>query len=304
MRPAALYGYSIAGYIAWLVDRLLAREAWRPHRVIAIDAHPMHDRSEADRQRIDALLDGASAPSAPMLLVHRSAPAPFRLGGEPVARWSALGVACHCVALPTLSHQDLWKPAAHQAVPELLRDYMDGLLARPSAAHPAAVVDEPGGRLYRMLAAGEPPTQESLLAALGDPNATVDHTALQALLVLVLSSQDADLAWRAVEELAARHPRDRGVHYARVGLLSLRGQPEAAAQAAEGWCRQAWEDPEMRRRAAPVRPVSWSWAERAEAPIGSLQILDRALECLAVGGGGSAALPWPPGLTPRRSPPP
>lgn len=285
MRPVALYGVSIGGYIGWLVDRLLAREGWRPKRVIAVDAHPIHDRTEASRRRIDELLAGSSAPGIPMLMVHRSAPSPFRLSNDPRARWSALGVPCHFVALPTLSHSDLGRPASLEAVRDLMRAYVEEGLVTIEAAPAAVEFLEAGGQLHRLLGAGSPGEITQLDALLGDPNATADYWNRHALLVAVLASRDPELAWRTVDELAARHPQDRATQYTRIGLLSLRGYAQAAAEAAERWCRESSDDPLMRRRADPVKPVSWSWEELAEPPIGSLKILDRALECLAAEGG-------------------
>jgi acyl-coenzyme A synthetase/AMP-(fatty) acid ligase/acyl carrier protein len=279
LRPQALYGYSVGGYLAWLVDRILAGGPWRPGRVIAFDSGPAHDRRRNLRDRVDALIAGGTGATA-MLLLHRSMPAPFSIMGETPPRWSAIGVSCHSIPFRTVSHSDLRRAEVSVAARDAMAAFVNGGDGpfKLDAADPE--FPTVGGALYRLLAAGTPPDAASLRGLVADPAAAREGHCRPALVFLVLAAGDQDLAMDVVSRLAAAYPRERMVRYALIGLLALRGDQAAAMSAAEEWCSHSPRDRAMRIRAEPFQPGPATWRDLADVSIGTDLAIDRALDLL------------------------
>lgn len=277
LRPHALVGYSIGGTIAWLVDRILAGGSWRPGRVVAFDSAPLHDRRADLRDRVASLVGGGSAAPGELLLLHRSVPAPFTLLNDAATRWSALGASCRPVPLRTVSHADLQRPEAARAARHLMAAFVEGRHDWHRAGFDDPAFPTTGGALHDLLARGMPPAADHLRRLAQDAEALRDYHCRAVLVVLLVATDDRDLAVEILSRLAAAYPLDRMVHYAWVGLLALRGDEAAAMHAAEAWCRHAPGDQAMRARARSGRGAVAPWADVAQAPIGSFTILDRLL---------------------------
>jgi acyl-coenzyme A synthetase/AMP-(fatty) acid ligase len=278
LRPHALIGFSIGGSIAWLVDRILAGGPWRPGRVVAFDSTPLHDRRGDLRDRVDALIGGSSAAPGEMLLLHRSVPAPFMVGNDVPTRWSALDAPCRAVPLRTVSHADVWRPEASIAARHLVAAFVEGRDDWRNTSFDDPAFPTTGGALHDLLAHGMPPASDRLLSLAGDAEALHDGNCRAVLVFLVLAAGQPELALTILSRLAAAYPRDRGVHYATVGLLALCGDQTAAMSVVEAWSCHSPGDREMRARARSRRGAVTTWDEVAKAPIGSVKIIDRLLD--------------------------
>lgn len=280
LRPHALIGYSIGGSIAWLVDRILAGGPWRPGRVVAFDSAPLHDRRGDLLDRIDALIGNSSAAPGEMLLLHRHAPAPFRLGNDVPSRWSALGAPCCAVPLRTVSHADMWRPEAIIAARHLMTAFMEGRDDWRGARFDDTAFPTLGGALYDLLAHGMPPASDRLMSLAENAAAQGDGHCRAVLVFVAVATGNPELALAILSRLAAASPRARGVHYAMVGLLALCGDQAAAMSVVEAWACHSPGDRAMRARARARsrRGAVTTWDEVAKAPIGSVKIIDRLLD--------------------------
>jgi acyl-coenzyme A synthetase/AMP-(fatty) acid ligase len=284
LRPRALYGYSMGGFLAWLVDRILAAGSWRPGRVIAFDSGPLHDRKQDLRDRLEPLIGDDSAGPTAMLLLHRSMPAPFRMLRATPPRWSALGVSCNAIPFRTVSHADLRRAEVSIAARDAMAAFVEDKCALFDAQFPHPAFQTAGGALYRLLAAGMPPDPVSERSLFADPGSARESHCRVALVFLLLAAGDRDLALDVLSRLAETYPRERMVRYALVGLLAVRGDSVAATSMAEAWCSQLLRDDRaMRARASHARRGAATWRDLTGVEIGSDAATDMALDMLAAG---------------------
>lgn len=297
LRPDILVGYSVAGYLAWLVDRILADGPWRPGRVIALDAYPVHPGQGAAEAEMQALIAGSAGRPGRMLLVCRRPPLPFAVLNDSAERWQALGVPFEALGLPTLDHADLNRAEAIRMAAPALAAFAETGAAPVMTLAGAQDFATPGGRLYRLLAAGAPPTAAELRQVMADfglpPDSPTDSPANPpsdpptdphcqlALLFLAIAVGEYQPALDLARRLAGGRSYRRGTTYALVGLLGLKGRAAEAAAVAEAWCRERGEDAVMRRRVPPHWRPPQPWAALARHRIGGAALFDLALDWMA-----------------------
>ncbi|NKC33932.1 non-ribosomal peptide synthetase [Falsiroseomonas selenitidurans] len=281
LRPDALVGYSVAGYLAWLVDRILATGAWRPGRVIAIDAYPVHPGKGAAEAAMQALVAGSADRPGRMLLVGRRPPMPFTVLNDSASRWHALGVPFQALGLPTLDHADLNRPEAIRLAAPALAAFVETGAAPAWALPGAQEFATPGGQLHRLLAAGVPPPAEAVRQLMAEFGLPWDPHCQLALLFLAIAVGEHAPALDLARQLAGGRSYRRGTTYALVGLLGVKGQVAEAAAVAEAWCRERGEDSAVRGRIPPAWRPPQPWAALARQPIGSAMLFDLALDWMA-----------------------
>jgi acyl carrier protein len=89
----ALFGYSLGGFLAWLVDRLLVAAGREATPIVNLDGGAEHLRNSGWRASIDRLLPaGVQRAPAKMLLLCRAAPGQFVLPADAPAEWANAGV--------------------------------------------------------------------------------------------------------------------------------------------------------------------------------------------------------------------
>ncbi|MDO9499332.1 non-ribosomal peptide synthetase [Falsiroseomonas sp.] len=289
LRPCAMVGFSVAGNIAWLVDRILPRGAWRPGRIIALDTAPLHAGKDAVAVEARALLAGSESEPGRMLLICRRAPAPFVLQKEAQARWQALGVPVTPLALPTVDHGDFNHPQIIAAVAPAIGAFVESGDV-PASALPGEVrFTTLGAELHRMLMRDAPPRPEQLRDLLAREELPSDGHTRTALLFLVIAVGDHDTALALARSLAeSGASRDACIH-ALVGLLSLGGHEAEASAVAEAGCRGRAGDATLRARVQPVWRPPQPWAALARKRVGSPMLFDLALDWMAARQGAAPA---------------
>jgi acyl-coenzyme A synthetase/AMP-(fatty) acid ligase/acyl carrier protein len=282
LRPLALLGFSVGGYIGWLVDRMMSGANWRPRRIINVDAGPVHTKQAEWCERIDALTPGDHCVEpAQMLLLHRRRPTPFSLVNDNHARWSKLDIALQTIGFRTLDHMDMRLPQMVAAASDAMATFVETGRIAPRKPDQDAIFDTLGGRLYDMLgnpSARDPAAVRALIDGQALPNDGTCRLALLFLAIAVLDYRPAmDFACRMTEA----QPQHRAATYAQVALLSLGGDREAAAMLAEAWCCTHPADRAMRARAARDWQSPEPWDRMTDVVIGSDISLDRAIDIMA-----------------------
>ncbi|MBU8543527.1 MULTISPECIES: non-ribosomal peptide synthetase [Roseomonadaceae] len=281
LRPCAMVGFSVAGYLAWLVHGLLAGGPWRPGRIVALDAAPLHAGQGAVETEAKALLPGSEDRPAEMLLVCRRPPDPFMPLDEIPARWRALGVPFQPLNLPTIDHGDFNRAEVVRVLAPSIAAFVE------TGQAPALTLPEDfssttcGCRLHRMLTEGAPPRPDQLRDLLADVPLADNLRSMVALLFLVIVGGEHAMALELARHCARPVGHRRTHTHALVGLLSMKGEVAQATAIAESWCRACGENAEMRQRVLPVFRPPQPWAALARHPMASVAMVDLALDWMA-----------------------
>jgi acyl-coenzyme A synthetase/AMP-(fatty) acid ligase len=285
LRPCAMVGFSVAGSIAWLVDRILAGGSWRPGRIIALDAAPLHAGRGAAESEAKALLAGSEKRPGAMLLACRRSPDPFTALEEMPARWRALGVPFQPLALPTMDHGDFNRAEIVRVLAPAITAFVETGDV-PALALPDDFASMTFGcRHYRMLTADAPPRTDALRDLLASAPLPDDVRSTVALLFLVIAVGEHEVALELARRWARPAVLRRSHVHALVGLLALKGEAAEAAAVAESWCQARGEDAAMRQRVLPVFRPPQPWAALARQPLGSTSLVDLALDWMAARAG-------------------
>lgn len=217
-QPAVLVGYSVGGYVAWLVGRMLSDRPNAPRAVIALDTFPLHYSARA---RVPALLDLlASIPPLPipMLDVRRVPPGPYKISVLSERRWDHDDARLLTVPVATLEHDDIIQPPVLVQLAPIIQDYVtsgnieipiDLLIECPESI---------GGAVWSLLHAGRPPDIVKLKEFLADDSTLENPTPAHCLLFLALTYVSLEEASRYCEKLQRRYPFKAHLHYARLVL--------------------------------------------------------------------------------------
>jgi hypothetical protein len=263
--PRAMIGFSMGGWLAWLVDRMRVAAGHAPIPIVNLDAGPLHQRHPRIAERLAELLPEGAGPPPRMLLVQRAQAGRFLLGHDRASEWRAAGVVPTRLDVGGIRHADVLTKGAVLAVDGAFQAFLDDPEGyRPD---PAPVpLPGPSGALFRLLqdeARPGPGRVRRLLEALGP--AAVDAQAAPALLFLAMASGDVGLARDVVRQVLESFPGMRQAAFAEVALLAETGEADAALQRAEAWSgRIRAGDPAMLARAAqrlgPFRDPAKRWA--------------------------------------------
>ena len=264
-RPRVLVGFSISGWLAWLVERNLVARGAAPIPIVNFDGGPLHLfyehwRGEAYRlwkEKAAALMAQASGgPRAEMLFLNVArwrwcSKIDFHLATE----WQQLGVDLYSVRLRSLVHMDAHSLEAVRAMRGRMNAFALGLRDRAALGQDITL----DGPRPTALDLAETPSNadaaavRALVAAL--PATPVDEEMRQPLLFLAMVSGDGDLALsvarRLIEESAVRWYAP----YAEVAILAAMGQREKALDRAEYWNSHFGESVFTQRLQNPVAPA-------------------------------------------------
>ena len=255
-RPCALIGFSMGGFLCWLVDRLLVAAGWEVTPVINLDGGALHTKFSGWRRMVESELPPASAPPARMLLLQRAPFGDFSNQRRTDADWSALGAEVTVVDCLTVRHLDVLSAEIYATVSGAMAAHIE---PGPLASHPGLAridFETQGGALFRMLDAGEPPAAGQLRAFLERlPPGPVDEDFRRGLLWLGAACGDRELALGLAGWLSAEAPDDHDAFFAQVLINAALGRHAEAIALTEAWCQRRGPDPEIRDRA--LKQTSW-----------------------------------------------
>lgn len=259
--PKALFGYSISGWMSWIVDRLLVAQGFDRTPIISLDGPPVHLYGPVFRERwydkVRALTRAADGgPRAHMLLLRRTACGWDDAGPEDMAeRWASLGVDVIAHDLRSVQHVDAVRSDVIGALAPRLDAFVSGDRARASV--PAGVdVAGPGGTAWTMLAANDAPAPQAVRALMAEfPAGPVDFNLGLATLYIALASGDAELAGGCARRVLSTNPEAEYAAYGLVATLAADGRREEARALARTW--PDWRDSLERRAEEPFGLSSW-----------------------------------------------
>ena len=234
-RPTLLFGFSFAGWFAWLVDRLLVAEGFAPTPIVNIDGGTQ-EQLLGWKPELATVLDAAAASPARMLLVHCGLAGRFRFGPDVAADWRRLGVGVTSRPVATVSHEDTHGPGTIAIFDQMLAGFIH---ARDASAFSAITPETPGAEMHRMLAADRPPASDAfsrLLARL--PARPIELSLRAPLLFLALCAGNPDTALAVVRRITDETPDFAPAAY--VGRVLSAQLGDGAAQASRP--KRRWGD--------------------------------------------------------------
>jgi amino acid adenylation domain-containing protein len=276
--PRAFIGFSLGGYIAWLVDRFLVAAGRQATPVVNVDGSALHvqfgqiEELILSRSQTRLSPDGSS-----MLLLHRAAPGAFSLVDQLYDGWIEAGVTPETLEYHTLDHLDVVLPKAIAAAAAALRGFIETGRVAAGLGISAFQFDTIGGALFRLLEADAPPDAATMRPFAEDPTLPRDGSVRLALLFLTIASGDVGMALKLARRMTAAQPFHRAATYAQVALASALGHKDEAVALAEAWGRDQREDSAMLARARNPGPKAASWGSRRGLVVGSDGALDMAV---------------------------
>ncbi len=213
--PRVIFGYSVAGSIAWLVGRMLAGTPQCPNYVVMADSAPMH-RIRAYRHRaVDRALAAADPTGRPRVLHVRRKPIEsigYHAGN--FGLWTAEDDIAMSIDVPTVDHRDMIQGEILARSAPAARNFLDGGSGAPAVVPATGGGDTPGMRLHRMLDQERKLGDEDLAELL---KACIESGSLDCAAGLVnriIRNNDDSFARAAARRLAIDHPGARVLHYA------------------------------------------------------------------------------------------
>jgi GT2 family glycosyltransferase len=266
LTPRAIIGFSIGGFLAWLVDRLLVAAGRKPTPVVSLDGGVPDHQVEGWRQQIASLLPRAGEISASrMLLLYRVAPGRFTIPTCCDLDWAKEAVVLEALPCGTVCHSDFLHSSLSASHGGMIASYMDGGGIGVEVGALRAEIDTAGGAMFRLLENEVPPTADDVRAFFAVlPEEPVDYDIRLSLLYLALTCGDKELALEIAQRLAVEEPDLRDAFYAQVAWLAELGLSDEAVLVAETWCHNRPADPVMQWRAThrAEPPAAWNAGER------------------------------------------
>jgi hypothetical protein len=261
LAPKGLIGFSIGGFMSWLVNRIMVAAGRAPARLINLDGSIPVNECPAWRLLIaDALPSPHELQAAEMLLLHRGHVGRFPIPQNAAAGWADLNVGLTLVPCRTVSHLDFFRPPAMRAYRDTVETYLAKGKTQPDVSASGIAIPMPGGTLYSLLAREERPRSDGIDALVRElPPGHVDVELRLGLLFLALGCGNTRCAMSVVQRLAEEEPDQRDAHYAKVALLAELGSHDAARAEVAAWESRRPQDPVMRKRATFATAVPPSW---------------------------------------------
>jgi len=264
LRPRALLGFSMGGYLGWLVDRILVSKGHAPTRLLNLDgdAVPIYYPGTAARLRRQVRDLDDLAP-ANMLLLHRES---FGQMTNPVqidTDWAHLGVAATRLPCRTISHADFLSHSLLGSYDRVMTAFVCPEDSALQGVQPPAQIETPAGWLWGLLdrlpGVGAEDVRAFVRHLPGDP---IHEELVLGVLWLAAASGDAAFALEITRRVIAERPNDRNAHYVLVGLLQELGRSdEAAAVVAQWLARRTDPDPVLQKRATERIYGDVGWPE-------------------------------------------
>jgi amino acid adenylation domain-containing protein len=264
LRPSAFLGFSIGGYVSWLVDRLLVANGRPVTPIISLEGGALPAYYTHLRSRISRLLPGEEARPRPrILLLHRETLGGFVNPDRADEGWRQLGVKIDIISCRTIRHLDFLDHRLLSAYGDIFAEFLvTGTLTKASQRR-QPLIPTIGGKLYDLLTRVPPPVPDDIRAMLHSlPDGPVDSECRLAVLFLSMASGDAALALEAARRITTTDPDDRNAHYAQVAVLAELGRADEALAVCESWCEGRKSDPVMRQRAKVKNGRDIDWERR------------------------------------------
>lgn len=228
-QPNVLVGYSMGGYIAWLVGRLLAQSPCQVDHVIALDTPPMHVRKRDRSPELAAFLEMLPSLPLPMLDIRRAAPLPLMPAEPNFCAWQEQDGPMVTVTVATLDHDDMIKPHLLHQIAPAVQSYIAG----GAAAIPQGWLFEPvasfSGEVFSMLQSQSVPCPARLTDLLHQADRQKGQISLAGLLFLALVHAGPDEVAHLSARLQRQYPRSIAFNYARNAVRCF-GRYKAAVQ--------------------------------------------------------------------------
>jgi acyl carrier protein len=278
LRPCAIMGFSLGGFMAWLVERFLVAAGGDAIPIINFDGGAAHLDNKDRQARIVSLLPAIGSREPPkMLLMQRQLPGKF-LFKRPDSQWVNAGVSLEKLSYCTLAHDDVASPAAIVAVRQALAAFVETGRV-DSIQHPSALsFDTIGGIVFRLLDDISPPDAAAVRVFVAGRTLPKDHTLRLALLILAAATGDAEMALLLARRMTIEEPRHRAATYAQVALLSELERAEEASTLAKAWCSNHPLDRNMQARVNQARQQPAPWGSVEGLVVGSDASLNFAIQ--------------------------
>ena len=262
-KPRAVMGFSVGGFMAWLVERLLVAAGCEATPIINFDGGAKHVDNKKWQARIENLLPAASSQKPPkMLLMHRQSPSTFLIKRSDT-QWAEVGVPLKSLSYRTLDHDDVASPAAIVAARQALSAFIETGHV-DSSQHPTALSFETlGGFVFRLLDDIAPPEAAAVWGLVDGTTLPKDGVVCSGLLFLAAATGDAEMALMLAKRMTNETKWHRPAIYVQVALLSELGRTEEALALAASWYQHHPWDHKMQARAKRARqqPVPWGSVE-------------------------------------------
>ena len=235
IRPSALFGYSLGGYLAWRVEQALRQQGFPRIPVLNFDGG--FDDRPSERlsypSRVTTPAENVDPRPTPMLLVHRAPAGERQWQVRPLeVQWREQAVELSCLPVPTLDHLEVAVSSAIAPyADEFLTFIRSGVLPKRRVQH-STWLDTPGGRVYALLSGHR--DREWLNNLLRDDLAE-DGTVRLALLEAALMAQDAEGALNYALRILAVEPQQRAAANVIIGLSEARGDFATARRLKTEW---------------------------------------------------------------------
>jgi hypothetical protein len=275
-RPAAMFGFSIGGYLGWLIDRILVGAGLPPTPVVNLDGGVLHLQRKRWVDAVPAMLPRSpDLPAAKILLAHSAMPGALKLPDSSLADWQRLGVTVHELPFRTVDHPDFKRPAAIAAAATMFDTFIETGELPAGWGGKQIDIGTAGNAVFQALVAPDPPSV-AMLEPIVSRALSVNQNVLASLLFLSLATGDADYAIHVSRRAEGISPRFWPATYAAIAALRAAGREADAAERAERWRRAnpGKSRPGLGPRRVP--PPAGPWGSLRGEVLGSEASLDFA----------------------------
>lgn len=228
-RPTVLIGFSVGGYVAWLVARMLANLPDRPRSLIALDTFPLHYSARGRVPGLVELLQSLPPLPMPLLDVRRARPGPFSSAAMMARGWDKADGEVLTVPVATLEHGDVVQYPVLTRLAPYIEDYVTtGAIDLPCDT-PLDARESVGGKVWALLHSVQEPDLETLRELLAD-DGNLDHYEVSfSLLFLVFAQGSIEEAKAFCDKLWRHWPTKLDINFPRYLLKAFaRRKPVSA----------------------------------------------------------------------------
>lgn len=223
--PRILFGYSIAGSIAWLVGRLLAGTPQCPAFIVMVDAVPMHRLPRYRNLDIRILAARTSTAALPPALhIQRASLEQQGLRNGSTRLWLPEDNIIGTMDLPTVDHLDMGQPEVLKEAQAWVTRSLAAGHCHASASEADAQISTLGGRIYRLLACGDARGTPELIDMFEEAPEHIRLGHFAPMLHLALRDGSREQAQTLLQDALTQNPGSRLLHYA---WRRLQRQPES-----------------------------------------------------------------------------
>lgn len=233
--PDVLFGFSAAGYMAWLVGFILGGE----HRKIIIaDAAPVHrvgyrqvhTTFAAQNQNLIGLAKSPSRPGT-ILLIRRATSDRFKIPGNERIIWSESDGLAVTIEVTALDHMEMDEPEIYSIVAPHVRAFNDGSeLPKHIKIHQNLTF---GGKIWSLIESDDCSDHDLLKTLLNEPLDIRWRVALGGLLYLALQHSNVNSTLNFIKEINRKKSNFRDFLYAEFLIEKINphfGAPKASNQ--------------------------------------------------------------------------